>query len=603
MRDYLEGEGHFWIIEDDDTTTPATSSSSTASTEPMASLLHSVHSPEWRKANGKVRYNIALCLDQDDKDEVEELRAAKRVWAHLWQKYNKKFAADAIAYVQEYVNFKMQEGQSIRNAWIYLANLGRQIAEMDAAEGAYKEPSKRIKHLLAALPPAYKGMRTTINAQANLLPDQILLLLESQEAEFNHEEGKGMAMYAGGPRSQKSYPQPSGFACLLCDKTDHRMKDCPGYLAARKAAIGRTSQSGRVQKRSSPPPSKPRRRSSPKVNDDLLNLIKNLTTEVAALKKSQQGRRQKAFPAQHADERDSAPPSPPSDGPSEGEDFEIVAFNASEAKGKLSHHEWLLDSGATSHMTDQPSSFRGPLIPTQRRWIKVGGGRCLSSDFCGKAVMKDKNGNSIELDAMLVPDLGVNLVSGRKLCSEYNLFGIMSPDFIAIVDHCFQPLLHFLGKGGVYVLEYIVGPLGPIQKTRKDPPLFCALNAQEEAAWTVDADKLKQFQLFHRRFAHMGAEKLRSLHRVTTLAEPVPIVSDIDCPCEVCALTKIKNRRGQVTERKNGILELISVDICGPIQASRNKEVYFLLIVDNHARKHWAYAMVTRAQASQFLTA
>jgi len=203
------------------------------------------------------------------------------------------------------------------------------------------------------------------------------------------------------------------------------------------------------------------------------------------------------------------------------------------------------------------------LTPIRRRWIKVGGGRYLASDFCGKAVMKDKSGRSVELDAMLVPDLGVNLVSGKKLCSEYNLFGIMSPDFISMVDQTLQPLLHFIEKGGVYVLEHIVGALSAAKSTRKEPAFLSAFNAQSaslnldhETAFASDVERLKQFQLFHRRFAHMGAEKLRSLHRVTTLAEPVPIIPDDDCPCEVCALTKIKNRRGQVTERKNGILEL-----------------------------------------------
>ncbi|KYG39963.1 hypothetical protein M433DRAFT_9516 [Acidomyces richmondensis BFW] len=76
-------------------------------------MNYSQHNPQWRKDNGKARYNIILCLNQDDKDEVEELRA---------------------------------------------------IAEIDPTEKAYKELSKRIKHLLAALPPAYRSTRSTINA-------------------------------------------------------------------------------------------------------------------------------------------------------------------------------------------------------------------------------------------------------------------------------------------------------------------------------------------------------------------------------------------------------------------------------------------------------
>ncbi|KYG39646.1 hypothetical protein M433DRAFT_10373, partial [Acidomyces richmondensis BFW] len=165
-------------------------------------MNYSQHNPQWRKDNGKARYNIILCLDQDDKDEVEELRAASKVWEYLKDKYNKKFSADAMAYIQQYVNFRMQDGQGIRSAWVHLTNLGRQIAEIDPTEKAYKEPSKRIKHLLAALPPAYRSTRSTINAQVGLTPEQILLLLESQEAEFN-QESQDTAMYTGRPKPQE----------------------------------------------------------------------------------------------------------------------------------------------------------------------------------------------------------------------------------------------------------------------------------------------------------------------------------------------------------------------------------------------------------------
>ncbi|KYG40565.1 hypothetical protein M433DRAFT_8676 [Acidomyces richmondensis BFW] len=40
----------------------------------------------------------------------------------------------------------------------------RQIAEIDPIEKAYKELSKRIKYLLAALPLVYRSTRSTINA-------------------------------------------------------------------------------------------------------------------------------------------------------------------------------------------------------------------------------------------------------------------------------------------------------------------------------------------------------------------------------------------------------------------------------------------------------
>ena len=574
---------------------------STTSEGSQQGLQSSQHAPARRKSNAECMYWIRKCISQDDKQLIDNENKAWRVWEILKSKYTARLKTRGRELIQEFVTYQMGDSTTINEAWAQLTRLGQEI-RVTHPEGRYHYPEERLQQLLSALPDEYRFVRQTIDCQEILVVDDVLLRLREEER-LNMKSSE-TALYAGKPRLQRSTTQPAGFACLLCDKTDHRMKDCPGLFAAKKAAQGR---SGRIQKKTSPPPSKPRRRSSPKGIEDLLAMMKKMSAEIAALKKGQPAKRHKAYLAQDIDNEESVPQSPSSDGPSDGEDFETVAFNATEAKGKLSRSEWLLDSGATSHMTDQTSSFRGSLTPTRRRWIKVGGGRYLTSDFCGKAVMKDKSGNSVELNAMLVPDLGVNLVSGRKLSSEHNLFGIMLPDSFAMVDQSFKPLLHFNAKGGVYVLEGISGPLGPVQKTSKDLALFCALNAQEKTGQSDEPEqlpekKLKQYQLFHRRFAHMGSEKLRSLHKVTTLSQPVPIVVDDTCPCEVCALTKMKNRRGKVTARKGSVLELISVDICGPIECSRNKEVYFLLIVDNHARKHWAFPMISRSQAVGHLT-
>ena len=43
--------------------------------------------------------------------------------------------------------------------------------------------------------------------------------------------------------------------------------------------------------------------------------------------------------------------SPEPDSPQSGEEYE-VAEAAAEAKGKLPQHQWMLDSGASAHITD-----------------------------------------------------------------------------------------------------------------------------------------------------------------------------------------------------------------------------------------------------------
>ena len=45
----------------------------------------------------------------------------------------------------------MTEEWTIRRAWTHLGNLAKRIADIDEKEAHYNEPSRRVKHLLAAL--------------------------------------------------------------------------------------------------------------------------------------------------------------------------------------------------------------------------------------------------------------------------------------------------------------------------------------------------------------------------------------------------------------------------------------------------------------------
>src|SRR5438045_5250702 len=73
-------------------------------------------------------------------------------------------------------------------------------------------------------------------------------------------------------------------------------------------------------------------------------------------------------------------------------------------------------------MCDQPNLFR-QLIPIKRRMVKVGGG-VLYANHKGTANLVCQDGSSMLLaDCLYVPDLGVNLLSARRLC-EAGLKGI-----------------------------------------------------------------------------------------------------------------------------------------------------------------------------------
>ena len=273
-------------------------------------------------------------------------------------------------------------------------------------------------------------------------------------------------------------------------------------------------------------------------------------------------------------------------------------------------------------MTDDSNLFRGAMIPIQRRSVKVGGGR-LYADFMGQVEMRVA-GTSLLLDNVLyVPGLGVNLLSSRKLCSDWNCLGVFSDKSMWFISENKQVVLQADVKGGLYIVSRIIpgkqgiesAMIGMLEgldnnnSTEKsvvsyqkaeiimasddnEPCCQNALAAVEEDVHMHDSEKhgmrklskaenLARYRLMHRRFAHLGPEKLRNLHKVTTLKRPVTVPVDREM-CRVCKLTKLRNKTSKVLSPwKGSILALVSMDFAGPFLPTTRGNRGFAQVVDN----------------------
>ncbi len=260
-----------------------------------------------------------------------------------------------------------------------------------------------------------------------------------------------------------------------------------------------------------------------------------------------------------------------------------------EAKGKYPSSEWLLDSCASSHMTDQPSLFR-TLIPLGRiRWIKVGGG-FLKATHVGNAVMGGKAGKQIVLENVLfVPGLGVSLVSWNQFSKQ---FAVQPPSF-TLKSLSGKPVVQTKVQGGVPFIHSLSEDL---------EQLACVAQDTSESWGYAMAAAEDQWELWHRRCAHLGKGLLRNLHRVTDKKEPIPVPSEPHS-CKVCSLANMRKFKGAVAERKNERLSLVSIDLCGPFDGaiSRLGFKYWLEIVDNFSRKKWVVPLKARTDAPKAL--
>lgn len=114
MRRYLASKKCLWVLEPlSETATPLSSFGSTPQTLPMPTP--SRHSSQYDEANGTATYTITLCLSEDDEEMVAEKFHAKDIWAALEEKY-RETTASGRKVAQQYFNFKMAEGMSVRQS-------------------------------------------------------------------------------------------------------------------------------------------------------------------------------------------------------------------------------------------------------------------------------------------------------------------------------------------------------------------------------------------------------------------------------------------------------------------------------------------------------
>jgi hypothetical protein len=202
-----------------------------------------------------------------------------------------------------------------------------------------------------------------------------------------------------------------------------------------------------------------------------------------------------------------------------------------------------------------------------------------------------KDGSSTWLsDVLLVPNLGVNLLLGRRICAA-GLKGRFNP----------HALYFKLGKkviieatidDGLYVVSHIADGYRETAFLSTEQHTPAGFDGTE-----LKAGEKERYLLYHRRFAHLGPAKIAKLHKVTTLQKKIQVLEKMEV-CEVCALTKIRNSiPKQLREHKATKLALIQFDIAGPFPTSLRGNRWFLLIIDSYTRKNWVIPLKHKGDA------
>ena len=254
----------------------------------------------------------------------------------------------------------------------------------------------------------------------------------------------------------------------------------------------------------------------------------------------------------------------------------FVAYLA--ANVDISSETWYLDSGCSNHMTGNRDYFV-EIDDTMNSVVTLGDDKEVQVRGLGTITVTCKTGRKLIHDVMYVPDIAHNLMSlGQLMRTGYRLE--------------FDNGECLIYNKRTMNLEFVV----KMSKNKMFPIVFVQSDLKALKASNNDS------VLWHRRFAHMGYDRLRLLDK-ENLVTGLPTVQFIDNDCEPCILGKHHREKFPVEKawRATKSLLLVHSDICGPMQTlSLTESKYFLIFVDDFSRLIWVFFLKEKSEAFDY---
>lgn len=408
----------------------------------------------------RIRHN----LTETDQDLIEECTTNKDRIAKLKRKYYKTTAVAGNTALKELTQFKMDTNKDIDENWALILR-NRRTAHMYSDDTKFSD-NITFSFFLEGLTDHYSVTKQTINAQPEVSIETKLQLLQERCAENGSKKDPKAFIaednYAYYSKQGISTDGRAPYNCWVCDSGDHGARMCPykreanAYAKKRRLEDERTGTKPEDRRSSPSPPASPQGRSFQRRSSNGSNVRRSQSRDRAiktpdrlsgGKKKSSMNFKNFRKALMAAGLFGSDDDNEESDNESIEEEFAQV----SQEYRKIPRSEWIADSGCSSHMTDKPELFRNQIKPYMVP-IRVGGG-VLWSEGKGTAEVKFKDGQCIYLaECLFVPELGANLLAGRKLCINGDIFGAFTAEKMMFLKDD-KPYLEADHRNGIYVLS------------------------------------------------------------------------------------------------------------------------------------------------------
>ncbi|KAK5785187.1 hypothetical protein PVK06_039741 [Gossypium arboreum] len=233
---------------------------------------------------------------------------------------------------------------------------------------------------------------------------------------------------------------------------------------------------------------------------------------------------------------------------------------------------WILDSGATDHMTGNKALFHN-FFHTFGKAVKTDDGTLCKIEGHGTVILNEQ----IALkNVLFVPNLACNLISVSKLSTDLHCSVIFNDR-----DCTLQALnsKKMIGKANLHNGLYIL-PTSPKIEISKS---FTALG------------KVDTVMLWHFRLGHPSFQYLAKLFPALFINKRPNFFS-----CKVCSLAKhTKSSYFPFTYKPSYPFALIHSDIWGPSRVKNADNCkWFITFIDDHSRRTWTYLLKDKSETA-----
>jgi hypothetical protein len=289
---------------------------------------------------------------------------------------------------------------------------------------------------------------------------------------------------------------------------------------------------------------------------------------ILKLKEKEKGKRHHA----HAAEDDEPPKKIAREDDSSDDDYVLI----STLTGTITpgNDTWLVDSGASKHMTGYKGSLSNLIHKDSPHNVKLGDDYQYPIKGVGEASYKLDSGKAMRMkDVLYVPGLKKNLLSISALDEK----GFR----VAFVDG--EVLMW--PKGKMFDDAVVIGV--------QEGGLYKLKGCSDS---TLIHDTVNSSELWHRIFSHLHYRALPIVRKMVTRLPEIQV--NPDGVCKGCAQGKnVKNPFPSSDSRAKGVLDIVHSDVCGPMSTpSLNGYIYYVSFIDDYSRKTWIYFLKSKGE-------